>query len=321
MNFIGVDLGGTNIVAGLMDNKGNIIKSYSRQTLATRPIEMIFDDIIDMCIDLITEYKLDTSSLKSIGIGIPGEVNAKEGIINYSNNIPIENFNAKVYMKNLSNKINMDIPFFFANDADCAALGELVAGSGKGYSDLIILTLGTGVGGGIIINNKIYSGFYAGGAELGHQTIVHNGELCTCGNRGCLEAYASATALIRDAKILAKINKDSLLNELSNNNIDNITAKTVFDAKDKNDKVATKLIEDYIEYLATGVSNLVNIFKPEIILLGGGISKQGDNLTIPLTEKVKEKSFGSGLKTKIDCTALGNDAGLIGAGMLGRHLI
>ena len=164
----------------------------------------------------------------------------------------------------------------------------------------------------------MYSGFYAGGAELGHQTIVHNGNLCTCGNKGCLEAYASATALIRDAKEKAKQNSSSLLNTLTQNNLDHITAKIVFDAKDKGDIVATGLIEDYIEYLAVGVANLVNIFKPEIVLLSGGISKQGDKLIMPLKEKVKSKVFGGDLKTKIDIATLGNDAGLIGAGMLSK---
>ena len=242
MQYIGVDLGGTNIVVGLIDEDGKIIKSYTKPTLIQRKTEEIFDDIINMCETLINEYKLDKTSLKGVGMGIPGEVDSKLGIINYSNNIPIKNFNVKQYMQNLCKKVNMDIPFFFANDADCAALGELVAGAGKGHSDLVILTLGTGVGGGIIINNKIYSGFYAGGAELGHQTIVHNGNLCTCGNKGCLEAYASATALIRDAKEKAKQNSSSLLNTLTQNNLDHITAKIVFDAKDNSNEILFKLI-------------------------------------------------------------------------------
>lgn len=319
MNFIGVDLGGTNIVAGIMDESGEVKNSFTRPTLPKRTVEQIFDDIIDMCAILIKEHSLDKSSLHSIGIGVPGEIDAKRGFINYSNNISIKNFDAKGYMEKLYEKVGMQIPLFFANDADCAALGELVAGSGKGCSDLIILTLGTGVGGGIIIDNKIYSGFYAGGAELGHQTIVHNGRSCTCGNDGCLEAYASATAIIKQAQMLAKENPSSLLNVLAPN-LDDMTAKMVFDARDKGDKVASVLVDEYIDYLATGVTNLVNIFKPEMILIGGGISKQGDSLIIPLTEKVDKKAFGTGLKTKIQITKLGNDAGLIGAGMLGRSI-
>ena len=318
MNYIGVDLGGTNIVVGLIDTNGNIIKSYTRPTLVDRKTEEIFDDIIDMCQIIIKEFNLDETNLKGIGMGIPGEIDSKKGIINYSNNIPIKDFNVLSYMQKLNKNLNKNIPFFFANDADCAALGELVAGAGKGSSDLVILTLGTGVGGGIIINGKIYSGFYAGGAELGHQTIIHNGEACTCGNKGCLEAYASASALIRDAKKVAKENPSSLLNVLTENNLDNMSAKVVFDAKDENDAFAIKLVDNYIEYLSVGVANLINIFKPEVLLLSGGISKQGDKLINPLKEKVVNKVFGNDLKTKIDIATLGNDAGLIGAAMLAR---
>ena len=314
MYYLGVDLGGTNIVVGLLEEDGKIIKSISKPTIATRKIELIFDDIINMCKEIICEFNLTKENLKGIGMGIPGEIDSKNGIINYSNNIHIDNFNAKEYV----NK-ELDFPVAFANDADCAALGELVAGAGKGCDDIIILTLGTGVGGGIIINGKIYSGYYAGGAELGHQTIIYKGEQCSCGNRGCLEAYASASALIRDAKIVAKNNPSSILNKLvENGDIENMNAKVAFDSAEQGDEVAKNLVNEYIEYLSVGVANLINIFKPQMILLGGGISKQGEKLTKPLTEKTKEKIYGTSMKTKIEIATLGNDAGLIGAGMLVR---
>ncbi|MDE6182569.1 MAG: ROK family protein [Eubacteriales bacterium] len=310
MYYLGVDLGGTNIVVGLIDESGKIIKSITKPTIATRKSEEIFDDIINMCKEIISEFSLTKENLKGIGMGIPGEIDSKKGIINYSNNIPFKNFNAKEYVEK-----ELDFPIAFANDADCAALGELVAGSAKGCSDIIILTLGTGVGGGIIINGKIYSGYYAGGAELGHMTIIHNGIECSCGNKGCLESYASATALIRDAKISATNNPSSALN---NEDIENITAKFVFDTAEKGDTVAKELVENYIEYLAVGVANFINIFKPEMILLGGGISKQGEKLVKPLIEKTSKKLFGGSMLTKIDIATLGNDAGLIGAAMLVR---
>lgn len=311
MYYLGVDLGGTNIVVGLIDEFGKIIKSITNPTLPERKTEEIFDDIINMCQKLIDEFNLTNSSLKGIGMGIPGEVDSKNGCINYSNNIPMKNFKVKEYIEK-----KLNFPLAFANDADCAALGELIAGAAKGCQDIIILTLGTGVGGGVIINGKIYSGFYPGGAELGHQTIIYKGEKCTCGNRGCLEAYSSASALIRDAKKTAKENPSSLLNKIVNNKIEDITAKTVFDSAQKGDLKAKKLIEDYTEYLSIGIANLINIFKPEIVLLGGGISKQGENLTIPLTEKTKNKIFGTSMPTKIETATLGNDAGVIGAAML-----
>lgn len=314
MYYLGVDLGGTNIVVGLLDESGKIIKSITKPTEATRKTELIFDDIIKLCKEIISEFNLTKSNLKGIGMGIPGEIDAKNGIINYSNNIPMNNFNAKQYISK-----ELDFPLAFANDADCAALGELISGAGKGCEDIIILTLGTGVGGGIIINGKIYSGYYAGGAELGHQTIIYKGAQCSCGNKGCLEAYASATALIRDAKVAAMNNPKSLLNTLvENEDLNKMTAKVAFDAAEQGDLVAKDLINDYIEYLSIGVANLVNIFKPQMILLSGGISKQGEKLTKPLIEKTKEKIFGNTLLTKIDIAKLGNDAGLIGAGMLVR---
>lgn len=314
MYYLGVDLGGTNIVVGLVNEEGKIVKNITKPTIPTRKIEEIFDDIINMCKELIKEFNLTKDNLKGIGMGIPGEVDPKKGVINYSNNIPIKDFDAKSYITK-----ELDFPVKFANDADCAALGELVAGAAKGCDDIIILTLGTGVGGGIIINGKIYSGYFAGGAELGHQTIIYKGAQCTCGNKGCLEAYASASALIRDAKVAAINNPSSILNTLvEDGNLDNMTAKVAFDASEKGDEVAKELIEDYIEYLSIGVANLINIFKPQMILLGGGISKQGEKLTKPLTEKAKEKIFGSSMPTKIEIATLGNDAGLIGAAMLVR---
>lgn len=312
MYYLGVDLGGTNIVAGIIDSNGKIVKKITRPTIATRKIELIFDDIISMSKELINEFNLTNENFKGIGIGVPGEVDTKKGIINYSNNIPIKNFNAKEYLEK-----ELDFPIAFANDADCAALGELTSGAAKGCEDIIILTLGTGVGGGIIINGKIYSGYYPGGAELGHQTIIYNGTECTCGNKGCLEAYASATALIRDAKITAINNPSSILNTIvENKNLENMTAKTVFDAAEKEDIFAKKLIENYIEYLSIGVANLINIFKPQMILLGGGISKQGEKLINPLIKQTSKKVFGSSMPTKIDVATLGNDAGLIGAAMI-----
>ena len=268
MNYIGVDLGGTNIVVGLVDEEGKMIKSISRPTVKERGVEPIFDDIFDMCNELITEFDLNKTNLNGIGIGIPGTIDDKNGVIVYSNNIRIDNFNVREYAKG---KIDFEIRM--ANDADCAALGEVAAGSAKGCSDAIVVTLGTGVGGGIIIDGKIFAGFYPGGAEVGHQIIEVNGRQCSCGNKGCFEAYSSATALILAAKNKAEENKDSLLYKL---------------------------------------------FKPEAILLGGGICKQGENLTTPLKARIKDLAYAGDLRTEIKIASLGNDAGLIGAAMLNR---
>ncbi|NAS17580.1 ROK family protein [Clostridium butyricum] len=313
MNYIGVDLGGTNIVVGLVDEEGKMIKSISRPTVKERGVEPIFDDIFDMCNELITEFDLNKTNLNGIGIGIPGTIDDKNGVIVYSNNIRIDNFNVREYAKG---KIDFEIRM--ANDADCAALGEVVAGSAKGCSDAIVVTLGTGVGGGIIIDGKIFAGFYPGGAEVGHQIIEVNGRQCSCGNKGCFEAYSSATALILAAKNKAEENKDSLLYKLVEGDMEKMNAKVPFDADQAGDKAGHEVIEEYLDYLAVGVANLINIFKPEAILLGGGICKQGENLTTPLKARIKDLAYAGDLRTEIKIASLGNDAGLIGAAMLNR---
>ena len=313
MNYIGVDLGGTNIVVGLVDEEGKIIKSISRPTEKERGVEPIFDDIFSMCNELIDEFNLDKTSLKGIGMGIPGTVDDKNGIIVYAPNIKMDNFNVREYAKG---KIDYEIRL--ANDADSAALGEVVAGSAKGCSDAIVVTLGTGVGGGIIINGKIFPGFYPGGAEVGHQIIEVNGRQCGCGKKGCFEAYSSASALILAAKKKAEENKDSLLYKLVEGDLEKMNAKVPFDADQAGDKAGHEVIEEYLDYLSIGISNLITIFNPEAILLGGGVCKQGENLTVPLKERIEKLAFGGELKTQIKIASLGNDAGLIGAAMLNK---
>lgn len=313
MKYIGVDLGGTNIVVGLVDEDGKIIKSLNRPTEKERGVEPIFDDIFDMCNELIKEFNLDKTNLKGVGIGTPGMIDSKNGVIVYSNNIKVDNFNIREYAKG-----KLDYEISVANDADSAALGEVAAGSAKGCSNAIVVTLGTGVGGGIIIDGKIFSGFYPGGAEIGHIIIEKDGRPCSCGNHGCFEAYSSASALILAAKKKAEENKDSLLYKLVEGDVEKMNAKIPFDAAQSGDKAGSEVIEEYLDYLAVGIANLINIFKPEAILLGGGVSKQEENLTVPLTERVKKLAYGGDMPTVIKIASLGNDAGLIGAAMLNK---
>jgi glucokinase len=311
MRYIGVDLGGTHIAAALVSQEGEVIHTLNQPTFREREAEELFQDIVKMCQELIKTFKLDAQSLKGIGIGVPGSVDTEKGMIIYANNLKIDGFQAKQYLEE-----SLGFPVYVANDADCAALGEVIAGGAKGSRDAVVFTLGTGVGGGIIINGKIFSGFYPGGAELGHQIIKHGGRPCTCGNRGCLEAYASATALILSANQKALANPGSMLYAMSEGEAAQMTAKIPFDAAARGDKVAQEVIESYMEYLAVGIANAVNVFNPEIILLGGGVAKQGDNLILPLTEKVKTMVYGGHMSTVIRTASRGNDAGLIGAAML-----
>lgn len=318
MKYIGVDIGGTNLVVGLVSEKGEIIEHMHQPTQREREGEIVFDDIIRMCEQIIAKYALDKQEKITIGMGIPGSIFVKEGVVAYSNNIQLEQFPARAYVQErirLQHK-GCRCQVFIRNDADCAALGEVLFGGAKDYQDVIMVTLGTGVGGGIIINGKIFSGFYPGGAEIGHQIIERNGRMCTCGNKGCLEAYASATALIKASWERAQLHPESLLFTMTQGEFKNMNAKIPFDAATLGDKEAIAVVEEYISYLAIGLTNMINIFTPQMILIGGGVSKQGEHLIKLLTKQIKTMVYGRRLVTKIAVATLGSDAGLIGAALL-----
>lgn len=315
MYYIGVDLGGTNIGVGAVSEHGEIISQKSAPTLTERNADEIIKDIARLCKELVDELSAGgDNELVSIGIGSPGTIDPINGVIIFAGNLYFHN----VRICNELKKYFCGTPVFVDNDANCAALGESISGAAKGYKTSVTITLGTGIGSGIIIDGKIYSGPFFGAGEMGHHTIMMGGEQCTCGKRGCWEAYASATALIRDGKRAAQKNPDSKILKLANGDLSKINGKIIFDARDSGDETAETVVAQYINYLAEGIANTINIFQPEIIAIGGGISHQGDKLIIPLTEKVKPLVFGSDLKTKIVKVKLGNDAGIIGAAMLGK---
>lgn len=306
---IGIDLGGTNVKLGIVDSDNNIIEKHMIPTLTGRPYKEIIKDIVDACFTLLEKANLKILDCELIGIGSPGTIDDKKGIVLYSNNFDWENIPIVDEMKKYIN-----IPIYIDNDANCAALGEVVKGAAKGCKNVILITLGTGVGGGVVIDGKIFGGGFSGGAELGHTTIIVDGEPCTCGRKGCLEAYASATALIRDTKRAAK-DKSSLLNKIP---VEDIDGKTAFDMAKNGDKIAQNVIDNYIKYLGEGIVNFINVFRPEKVLLSGGICNQKENLTNPLNEYVNKYCF-SGDKiyiAKVECATLGNDAGIIGAANL-----
>lgn len=308
--YLGVDLGGTNIAAGILDEDNKFLIKKSIPTNKDRESAEIVKDIVDLCKNLINETGVE---IESIGIGSPGTCDTVNKEIIYSNNLKFKNVK-------IAEEINkyIDIPVYLGNDANCAALGECCAGGAKGCSSSLTITLGTGVGGGCIVNNRLLTGVFFNGAEMGHMVIEYNGEQCTCGRKGCLEAYCSATALIRDIKLEAIRNPHSKLNDAVNNDINKVTPKTAFDAAEMKDEVAINLIDKYLDYLSTGITNFINIFEPEIILLGGGVSAQKDIILKPLREKVAKQVFGGNLKTKIGLAQLGNDAGIIGAAFLSK---
>ncbi len=318
MYYIGVDLGGTNIAVGIVDENYRILKKGSTPTLAHREMDEIIADMAKLCHSLIGSMDLKVSDIEAVGIATPGTANSDTGVVEYANNLPMRNYPiaAKLGEKFPAKKILID------NDANAAALGEAVAGGAKGAADVVMITLGTGVGGGVIIDHKIYSGFNHAGAELGHMVIEKDGRPCTCGRRGCFEAYSSATGLVNMTKEKMLENPDSLMWKLSDGKIENVGGKTAFAAMRKGDKAAKEVTDAYISYLACGLGNIINIFQPQILCIGGGVCNEGDPLMIPLIEQVGHENYAKNSEKAVRiCRAqLGNDAGIIGAAALGMTI-
>ncbi|MDF2686470.1 MAG: glucokinase, family [Clostridia bacterium] len=312
MYYIGIDLGGTNIAVGIVTAEGEIISKKSIKTGAERPFEAIMKDMAECTLSLLKEKNISLDDVKSIGIGTPGSVNTEKGNLVYANNFK---YGINVPMRELLQKY-INKPVYLGNDANVAALGEVVAGVAKGHKNAVMVTLGTGVGGGIIINGEIYEGQYSAGAEIGHIMLIHNGEQCTCGRKGCWEAYASATGLIKQTKAAMTAHPDSIMNKMST--IDNVSGRTAFDAARKGDAVAMEVVKEYIEYIAEGLVDMINIFRPEILIIGGGICNEGEYLLKPLREFINTHVYGGNLQPeqKLSIAKLGNDAGIIGAALI-----
>ena len=312
--YIGIDLGGTNIKAGVVDEQFNIIAKTTCKTNLPRPAEEICADMADVALLAVEQAGLTLNEIESIGIGTPGIANSATGIIEYSNNLGFENFPVVKLMKTLIPK-----PGFVENDANAAAYGEFIAGAARTANDAVCITLGTGVGGGIIIDKKIYSGFNFAGSEIGHTVIDPNGPECTCGRKGCFEVFSSATGLVRMTKEAMEYNPSSLLHKVAERE-GKVSARTAFDTMRLGDDVAKAVVDKYIRYLACGITNTINIFQPDILCIGGGVCNEGDPLLIPLKELVAKEVYtrNSPKNTEIVIAQLGNDAGIIGAAFLGQ---
>lgn len=283
---IGVDLGGTNIAVGIVNENYEIVKKGSVPTLAQRGPEPIVHDMAELCKKLLAECEIAMDDVTGAGIACPGTVNPATGIVEYANNIKFSDFPLVALFSK-----EMDMPaenVKIGNDANLAALGEAVAGAAKGASSSVMITLGTGVGGGVILDGKMLMGCAFGGAELGHTVIELNGRQCSCGRKGCFEAYCSATALVKLTKEKFEATSGTLMHEMCENDINRVGGKTAFAAMKKGDKAGAEVVDTYISYLACGVANLINIFQPEVFTIGGGVSGEGDNLLVPLKEKVSE---------------------------------
>ena len=316
MYTIGIDLGGTNIVASVVDYDYNIIGTSKTPTNSPRSADEIFDDIADVCEEAVKTAGLTMEDIDSVGMGTPGTVN-QDGVIEFANNLAFNNVPARTMLAKRINKPEEKV--FIENDANCAALGEAYAGCGNGAKDFVAVTLGTGVGSGVIIGGKIVNGVNYAGGECGHMVIVVDGEQCSCGRKGCWEAYASATALIRQTKKAMEEYPDSLMHKLAKEE-GKVSGRTAFDAMRLGDIAGIKVVDDYIKYVACGLINIVNALQPEIICIGGGICNEGETLMKPLRRFVQSERYSihSKIQTKIVKAELGNDAGVIGAALLGK---
>lgn len=317
---VGIDLGGTNIVAGVVkhDTKVNeyeIIAKAECKTAIPRPEADVCDSMADVVKKAVRKAKLTMDDIAYIGIGVPGAVNPETRVVETSPNLFFTNWEVSKMMEERLNKYVK-----IENDANAAALGEFLAGAAKGVKNAVVVTLGTGVGGGIIIDGKIYSGSNFAGAELGHMVIVKDGKKCGCGRRGCWEAYASATALINQTKDAIRNEKAefSFMLDAVEGDIDQVNGKTPFDAMLAGDLTGKAVINNYVSYLACGIVNVINIFQPDILCVGGGISRQGENLLAPVRTIVEQERITkhNEKQTQICECILGNDAGIIGAASL-----
>ncbi|AKL94124.1 glucokinase GlcK [Clostridium aceticum] len=313
MYYIGIDLGGTSIKVGIVSEEGEILIKTSSATPVKKGFEGVLVRIKELIDEVMIEKKIDKKNIAAVGIGIPGAC-SQEGFVYFASNL----FWKKVPLAERLHEMT-GLKVYVENDATVAAVGEYIKGVTKGKKNAIFLTLGTGVGGGFIINNKIYSGSHGIGAEVGHMVIGKNFYDCTCGNHGCLETFVSATALIKYCKKLLEENKESLVFHRVDGNLDNLTAKIIFDCARKGDSTALKVIDRMTHYLAIGLANLINLFDPEVIAIGGGVAEAGDVFIEKLREEVKKYIYVKDMNvTEIVLAELKNDAGIIGSGMYAK---
>lgn len=316
MYNIGIDLGGTNIAIGIVDENYKIVLKDKVPTRTERETSEIIDDMANLCKSLVERLNITFDDIGYAGIAAPGSIDPVNGVVRYANNINMVDYP-------IADELKKRIPLkkvYVENDANAAALAEAKAGAGKGLNDVIMITLGTGVGGGIVIGGKLYSGFNYAGAELGHTVIEAGGRACTCGRKGCFEAYSSATGLINMTKEKLQETKDTIMWDMVNGDIENTSGRTAFDASRKGDKAGQEVVDMYISYLACGLTNMINIFQPEVLCIGGGVCGEGDYLLNPLKELIKANTYGyerQERNTELKIAELGNDAGIIGAALLG----
>ena len=318
MYRIGVDLGGTNIAVGLVDESYRIVAKVSTPTGAERPGEAVVDDIAKLCKKVCLEAGITANDVAAVGIATPGIADYNAGVVRYSCNLNFRNFPLADLLRERFPVETVHIE----NDANAAAWGEAIAGAAKGTTNSLMITLGTGVGGGIIIDGKVYSGFNCAGGELGHTVIVAGGRPCGCGRKGCWEAYSSATGLINMTKdkiaACEKEGRATVMTELAEK-YGKVNGRVAFDAMRMGDAAGKEVVDEYVYYLGIGLANMVNLFQPEVLSIGGGISNEGKTLLDLVEPIVRAEQYGGDVAalTQLRIAELKNDAGIIGAATLG----
>ncbi len=319
MYYLGIDLGGTNIAVGVVDENYKIIKKKSTPTMANRDGKLIIKDMANVCKAVIEECGLTIDDIEYAGIATPGTANSDTGIVEYANNLPFVNFPIADLLKEYLGIKKV----YIENDANAAAKAEAIAGAAKGAKYSVMITLGTGLGGGIVLDGQVYSGFNHAGAELGHIVIEKDGKQCSCGRKGCWETYSSATGLTNMTKehVIKARNegRKTLIEDLINGDLNNANARVAFAAMKQGDQVGKEIVDEFISYLACGIANVINIFQPNVLSIGGGVCNEKDYLLVPLKEAIFKQTYtkeGS-RQTEIKIAEMGNDAGIVGAAVLG----
>lgn len=315
MYQIGVDLGGTNIAIGLVDDDKKMMIKDSVPTALPRSAQEIVEDIVALIKNLVQRSGLSLAEARWVGLGAPGTANAETGIIEYASNLKFENVPIKEMLEKALGR-----PVYIENDANAAAYGEYMAGAAQGGDSAIVITLGTGVGGGAIIDGHIYHGCNFAGGEFGHTVIRVGGRPCSCGRRGCWETYSSATGLIKSTIEAMEADKNSAMWQIVKGDLSKVNGKTAFDGKRAGDATAIQVVDDYLRDLGQGLVNVINIFQPDVLCIGGGICKEGDGIIKPLEEIIRAERYSRFAKkqTALRAASLGNDAGIIGAAMIGN---
>jgi len=311
MNYLGIDLGGTNIKGGVVNEAGEILREASRPTNVENGADAIADGIAALIRDLE-----QGETFGGVGLGCPGTVDDESGEVVCAFNLNLIHYDLRGAIKS---RTGYEIRL--GNDANVAALAEATVGAGKGAHSTVVITLGTGVGCGVVLEGKMLTGYTGAASELGHMVIAEDGVKCTCGRRGCFEAYASATALIRMTRDAMAENPESVMFAVAKEN-GAIDGRTAFMAAERGDTAAAEVVREYVKYLAAGVTNVVNIFFPEIVAFSGGVANQGEALLKPLREEVRRQEFGGAYVKRhaklVQCT-LGYQSGIIGAALLAKQ--